>query len=51
MNVWKIGVESLSLTLSIFHESSLLTPGFFPEIRRNIYTTTLRIPGWNISIL
>jgi len=25
-----IGVESLFLTLSIFHESFLLTPGFFP---------------------
>jgi hypothetical protein len=24
------GVESLSLTLPIFHESFLLTPGFFP---------------------
>ena len=25
------GVESLSLTSPIFHESFLLTPGFFPE--------------------
>jgi hypothetical protein len=27
----KIGVESLSLALPIFHESFLLTPGFFHE--------------------
>jgi hypothetical protein len=25
------GIESLFLTLSIFHEGFLLTPGFFPE--------------------
>jgi hypothetical protein len=44
-------VESLSLTLSIFHESLLMTPGFFPEKQRNIYTATLMIVDWNISIL
>jgi hypothetical protein len=45
------GVESLFLTLSIFDESFLLTPGFFPEKRRNICTATLWIVDWNISIL
>ena len=45
------GVESLSLALPIVHESFLVTPGFFPEKRRNICTATLRIPDWNISTL
>ncbi len=37
------GVESLSLTLPMFHESLFLTPGFFPWKQRNIHTATLKI--------
>jgi hypothetical protein len=44
-------VESLPSTLPISHESVLLTPGFFQEQRKNIFTATLLIPDWNISIL
>ena len=34
-----------------FTKVSFWHQAFFPWIRRNIYTTTLWIPDWNISIL
>jgi hypothetical protein len=46
-----LGVEALSLSLPIFYESFLLTPGFFPWKRRNICTATPWISDWNIQIL
>jgi hypothetical protein len=36
-------VECFSLTLPIFNERFLLSPGFFPEKRRNTYAVTLMI--------
>src|SRR4030042_5590754 len=44
-------VESLFLTLPIFHESFLLRVSLFSGRQRNIYAATLWIVDWNIHIL
>jgi hypothetical protein len=41
MNVWKIGVDPLSLALPIFDESFLLTQGFLLKTKKYIHRYTV----------